>query len=124
MNKDFIIYLGGLHSLGFAIFHLFFWKLFKWNSDLKNISKPNKAIMQTANLRLIYIFLFFSFVCFFFTEDLYSTRLGKTFLIGISLFWIGRTVEQFIFLNLNHALIHLLTFLFIIGAILFMLPLL
>jgi len=124
MDKNFIIYLCGLHSLGFAIFHMFFWKIFKWDTDLKNVSKPNKAIIQIANLRLIYIFLFFSFVCFFFTEDLYSTGLGKAFLIGVSLFWIGRTVEQFIFLNLNHSLIHLLTFLFIIGAILSILPLL
>jgi len=123
MDKDFIIYLGGLHSLGFAIFHMFFWKLFKWDTDLEKISKPNRAIMQIANLRLIYIFLFFSFICFFFTQDLYTTRIGKAFLLGSSLFWIGRTIEQYIFLKINHYLIHILTFLFITGAILFILPL-
>lgn len=124
MDKDLIIYIGGLHSLGFAIFHMFFWKLFKWDTDLEPISKPNKAIIQIANLRLIYIFLFFSFICFFFTKELYSTRLGKAFLVGSSLFWLGRAIEQFIFLNVNHFLIHLLTFLFILGSILFALPLL
>ena len=123
MNKDIIIYLCGFHSLGFAIFHLFFWKLFKWKTDLQNISKPNKGIIQIANIRLIYIFLFTAFLCFFFTQDLYTTNLGKAFLIGGSLFWLGRTIEQFIFLRIKHRLIHLLTALFVLGTILFLLPL-
>ncbi|MFD3002578.1 hypothetical protein ACFS7Z_19555 [Pontibacter toksunensis] len=124
MDKDLIIYLCGLHSLGFAIFHMFFWRLFEWDTDLEKVSKQNKAIIQIFNLRLIYIFLFFTFICFFFTKDLYSTGLGKVTLVGCSLFWVGRAIEQFIFLNFNHSLIHLLTFLFVIGAILFILPLL
>lgn len=124
MNKELIIYLCGLHSLGFAIFHMFFWRLFKWNTDLQKISKPNRGIIQIANLRLIYVFLFTSFICFFFTQYLYTTRIGKAFLIGGSLFWMGRTIEQFVFLKINHLLIHLLTLLFVLGAILFFLPVL
>jgi len=124
MNKDLIIYLCGLHSFGFAIFHMFFWRFFKWKKDLEKISKPNRAIIQIANLRLIYIFLFFAFICLFFTKDLYATELGRVVLVGSSLFWIGRAIEQFVFLNFNHPIIHLLTFLFIVGAILSILPLL
>lgn len=124
MNKELVIYLCGLYSLGFAIFHMFFWRLFRWSTDLQNISKANKAIIQIANLRLIYIFLFMSFICFFFTQDLYTTGLGKAFLTGSSLFWLGRTIEQFIFLRINRLVVHLLTFFFIAGMILFLLPLL
>ncbi len=124
MNKESIIYLCGLHSLGFAIFHMFFWKLFKWNTDLQKISKSNRAIIQIANLRLIYIFLFTAFMCFFFTQDLYSSNIGKAFLIGGSLFWLGRTIEQFIFLKINYSLVHVLTILFVLGIILFLMPLL
>ena len=78
--------------------------------------------MQILNLRLIYLFLFTAFLCFVFTEDLYTTRLGKAFLTGMSVFWMGRTLEQFIFLRFNHRLIHLLTILFIIGIVIFLIP--
>jgi hypothetical protein len=41
---------------------------------------------------------------------------------GMSIFWIIRTIEQFIFLPLNNRFVHLLTIMFIAGAILFLLP--
>ena len=87
-----IIYLCGFHSVLFAIFHMGFWKIFNWPSALKAIGKENRAIVQILNLRLIYLFLFTGFLCFVFTKDLYNTPLGKAFLIGMSVFWIGRTV--------------------------------
>jgi hypothetical protein len=122
MNKELLVIICGAYSIGFAIFHLAFWKLFDWKNDLKNVSLPNKAIMQILNIRLIYIFLLTAFICFYFPEELYSTRLGKTFLIGNSLFWLGRTVEQFIFLRINNRIVHLLSFLFFVGFIIFLLP--
>ena len=124
VEKSTIIYLCGLHSVLFAIFHASFWKLFNWSSALKSIGKENRAIMQILNLRLIYLFLFTAFLCFVFTKDLYSTSVGKAFMIGMSIFWMGRTLEQFIFLRFNHRLIHLLTFLFITGIIIFVIPVL
>ena len=122
MNKDVIIYLCGIHSLGFAIFHMFFWKLFKWKTDLQRISIINRGILQIANLRLIHLLFFTAFLCFYFTQDLYTTRLGRAFLIGISLFWIGRTIEQFIFIRIQNPLVHLLTALFVLGGIVWILP--
>jgi hypothetical protein len=78
--------------------------------------------MQILNIRLIYIFLVIACLCFFFTEDLHSTALGRALLIGMSVFWLGRTVEQFIFLAINHWIIHVLTLLFITGVMIFLLP--
>jgi hypothetical protein len=117
-----MIYLCGWHSLIFAGFHASFWKLFNWRATLKTTGRQNRVIMQVLNLRLIYIFLFTAFLCFFFPGDLYSTDLGRAFLIGMAAFWLGRTIEQFIFLRINHWLIHLLTVSFISGVILFLLP--
>ena len=118
----FVIYIAGIHSICFAIFHGFFWKLFNWKNDLKKLSHANKAIIQIANLRLIYILLGIGLVCFIFPKELLSTKLGNVFLLGISLFWLGRTIEQFIFLKINHKLVHLLTTLFILGTVLFAAP--
>lgn len=122
MEKNTIIYLCGLHSMLFAIFHASFWKIFKWSSSLRTIGKENRAIIQISNLRLIYLFLFTAFLCFVFTEDLYNTPLGRAFMIGMSVFWTGRTLEQFIFLRINHWLVHTLTIFFIAGIIIFLLP--
>lgn len=79
--------------------------------------------MQILNTRLIYVFLLVALLCFCFPVELTTTTLGKTFLAGMSLFWLGRTVEQFIFLHVNNAMTNVLTALFIIGTILFALPL-
>lgn len=117
-----IIYLCGLYSLGFGIFHMFFWRLFDWKNDLKKLTIANKAIIQIANTRLIYFFMFVAFVCFYCTNELIETRLGNVFLIGISIFWLGRTIEQFIFLRVKNKIVNILTFIFVIGMILFVLP--
>ncbi len=122
MNKDILIVIGGIHSLAFAIFHIFFWKLFNWKHELEKLNVVNKGIMQISNLCLIYFFLFVTFLCFFFTKELYASNFGKIFLSGISLFWLLRTVQQFIFLRVNKLIIHLLTLLFVLGTIIFLLP--
>lgn len=59
-------------------------------------------------------------LCFAFTRELHATSLGRAVLVGMSLFWVGRTIEQFVFLPM----IHVLTTLFVVGAALFALPLL
>ena len=118
------VYLCGLFSILFGIFHLFFWRLFKWKSDLKKLTPPNRAIMQILNIRLIYVFFFVGFLCLAFPHELISTPLGNALLIGCSLFWLGRTIEQFVFLKMDHVLVHILTVLFLIGTILFLIPVL
>ena len=49
--------------------------------------------------------------------------MGHAVLLGMSAFWVGRSVEQFVFLRINHPGVHALTALFVIGAVLFALPL-
>ncbi len=122
MTKEIIIFACGIHSILFAVFHIAFWRLFKWRTELKKLTLVNSAIMQISNILLIYIFLFTAFLCFYFNEELYTTTLGKVIMTGMSIFWIIRTIEQFIFLPLNNRFVHLLTIMFIAGAILFLLP--
>ncbi len=122
MNKDVIIFIGGIHSLFFAVFHMGFWKIFKWKTELIKMNLPNRAIMQILNLCMIYFFLFTASICFFFTKELYASSLGEAFLCGISLFWLARAIEQFIFLPVNKLFVHVLTILFVAGFIIFLLP--
>jgi hypothetical protein len=122
MNPDIIVVLCGVHSLLFAFFHAGFWKLLNWKIELKKLSYPNRGAVQMLNIQLIIIFLLIAFTCFVFTKDLYTTQIGKVLLTGMSLFWLFRFVEQFIFLRMNNWLVNLLTVSFAAGAILFILP--
>lgn len=123
MSPDLLVQLCGLHSFVFALFHLGFWKLFDWKRDLQRTSVATRAITQILNLRLIYFFVGIGALCFAFTDALHSTALGRALLLFMSLFWVGRTIEQFVFLRVNKPLVHVLTALFVIGAALFALPL-
>ena len=122
MNDQLMIYLCGIYCLGFAVFHTQFARMFDWKNDLAGLRPFNRAIMLIANNRLIYFFLFVAAVCFIFPKELAATALGKFFLGGMSLFWLGRAIEQFVFLRIDHKWVHLLTYLFILGAIMFAIP--
>ena len=123
MNTDTIILLCGLHSLGFALFHASFWKLFRWPLSLRDTTLANRAILQIANVQLIWLFLFVAALCFLFPQALATTQFGRALLAGMSAFWLLRLVVQFVFLRVNQALVHALSALFALGAALFALPL-
>jgi hypothetical protein len=119
-----LVFICGAYSVAFALFHLLFWRLFHWKTALKKMSAVNSAITQILNLRIIYFFLFVAFICFRFPAELLNTDLGRAFLIGIALFWLGRTAEQFVFFRLNDWRVNLLTVIFLLGAALFSIPVL
>ena len=122
-TAEWMLHLGGLHCLGFALFHLAFWRLFGWNRELAKLSAANRAIMQILNLRLIYVFLGMGALSLTFTRELLDTQLGHVVLAFMTLFWLGRTIEQLIFLRINDWRVHLLTALFVLGAVLYAVPL-
>jgi len=124
MDADLLVRLAGAHSFAFALFHMAFWRLFRWRETLARATLADRAILQILNLRLIYVFLGVAVLCFAFTSELHATSLGRAVLIGMSLFWVGRTIEQFVFLRIDRPMIHVLTALFVAGAALFALPLL
>lgn len=123
MSREVLVFMCGVHSFGFALFHLAFWKLFDWPRALQSTNAATRAVTQILNLRLIYVFLGVAALCFLLPQELLGTRLGHVLLAGMSLFWVGRTIEQFVFLRIDHPLVHGLTALFVAGAVLFALPL-
>lgn len=122
MDKSLLLSLCGIYNLLFALFHISFWKIFKWKQDLKNNTIGNRAIMQILNIRLIYIFLLMSFIYFFYQKQLIETEIGFVLLLGFLGFWIGRTIEQFIFLRVESKMVRILTIVFFVGIIIHLLP--
>lgn len=124
MDMHVVVWLGGVHSLAFALFHLAFWRLFDWPRDLRGSSVATRAVTQILNLRLTYVFFAVAAACFFLTDELLGTRLGRCVLGAMSVFWVGRLIEQFVFLRYNTMTLHVLSALFVLGAGLFALPML
>jgi hypothetical protein len=136
MNNNSLIIFGGIFHLGFAVFHLFFWQLFKWKPARRaeyinmlesgkesiTLTYINNSITQILNLCLTFVFLVAAYISFFYSSELLSSNLGKVILISISAFWFLRTIEQLIFFGLKKRLSVKLTLLFITGFLIYLIP--
>jgi hypothetical protein len=119
-----IITLCGVYSLVLALFHAGFWKIFKWDADLKNLSdieafSLDRRVMHVLNVMLILCLVGAALACFFFPADLSATRIGKAFMVFWSLFWLVRAVLQPIFFSGKIAVSFIMTAAFLVGAVLF-----
>lgn len=123
MSATTLLLLCAAHSFGFALFHLGFWRLFDWPRTLQRTTLPNRAILQIANVQLVWLFIGVGLLCLLFPNELAGTPLGHAVLAGVSAFWLVRLAGQGIWLRVNHALVHVLSALFALGALLFALPL-
>jgi len=124
MPTDTILLLCALRSFGFALFHLAFWRLFGWPRSLEGTTRPNRAILPIANVQLVWVFLCVGTACLLYPDELTGTPLGRAMLGGMSLFWLIRLIGQFVWLRIDHRMVHALSVLFALGAVLFALPLL
>jgi hypothetical protein len=96
-----LIQIGGVLWVICFIFHVFFWRLFDWKNDLESVKKVNKGIMQVLNLCLMLCFLIFAYISLVQTDELLSSSLGQSLIVGMALFGFFRVVEQFIFFDLR-----------------------
>ena len=120
--SQFIILLCGFYALGLTIFHLFFWKILRWKVELQKLGEVNRAVMQIMNIQLMVYFTTIAVMCFYFKEELLESNIGRFMLMATSLFCFVRFIQQFIFLRINNWQIHLLTAVFGLGTLLFLLP--
>lgn len=118
-HVDWLILACGAHSAAFALFHLAFWRLFGWPRTLQATSRANRAILQIANAQLVWVFGAIALLCFAMPGELAGTSLGRAVLAGMAGFWWLRLVLQRVWLRLPHPLVHALSGLFLVGALLF-----
>lgn len=123
METGTVLLLCALHSFGFALFHLGFWRLFDWPRTLGSTTRSNRAIIQIANLQLAWVFAAVGLLCLLYPAELVATPPGRAVLAGMAVFWLIRLAAQFVWLRIHHPLVHALTVLFACGVLLFALPL-
>lgn len=110
INID-LTWMAGAFNLGFALFHLAFWRLFDWREDLASLRPVNRAIVPVMNLALTFLLAGAGIVMWI--------DPGSTVVIaGMALFWSFRAVLQPLYFGLRHRLSLLMFALFVAGAIL------
>jgi hypothetical protein len=79
--KDTLLIIAGIYGFLFAAFHLCFWRLFLWQTELARVSAINRGVMQVLNLCLIHHIGS--------TAGLYLTRMPAGWQVRLEGFWIG-----------------------------------
>ncbi|KUG08811.1 hypothetical protein [Solirubrum puertoriconensis] len=119
-----LLYVCGVYNLLFVMLHARFWRLLRWRKQLKKLDRINRGVMQIMNVQLMYVFAVFAALCFGFPHELLSSSLGRFVLGSIIVFWLGRLIEQFVFLRVQNRVVHWLTVGLFIGTVLHSVPLL
>jgi len=90
---------------------------------LPSLDFVNRSVMQILNLCLTFMFLVMAYISFFYVSELRQTPLGKTLLIGFSLFWFLRMIEQIIFFGMRNSVSIVLSIIFLFGSVIYLIPL-
>ena len=116
-----LVIVGGVYNLLFGLFHISFWKLFNWRDELARMSPINRAVIQMLNIAVIVFLLMIAFVSMVYSHELVTTNLGRTLLLGTSIFWMARLVGEFTLKDGTQANPKLVTA-FLVGILLYVLP--
>ena len=92
-----LITVGGVLFALFGAFHLSFWSLFDWKSELAKLSPVNSNIMQMLNIGCSFIVFSFAYILLFNRNEIINTKIGKIILIVSSLFMLIRLIMEFAF---------------------------
>lgn len=114
---NWLLAVAGLYNLAFAVFHLFFWRLFRWDQELPRLGMANRGIVQVLNLCLTYLFAAMAFILWLFPHEIARTALGHFLLFLLTGFWLMRALLQPMFFGWRHGLSVVLFAIFMLGAL-------
>lgn len=92
-----LLYFAAALTLGIAVFHLFFWRLFRWNTELPKLKRVNRGAMQVFNLCITLLFFGLACILVVHGDALIGSALGRTLLALMAIFWLFRAALQPIF---------------------------
>jgi hypothetical protein len=97
MQSHLWIYAAAGYNVALAVFHLGFWRLFRWNEELTKLHPVNRGVVQVMNLMLAFLFLMLAAVQVLNAAELTATPLGRLLMAGLTLAWVLRAILQPIF---------------------------
>ena len=121
--NEILLFVAGVYTLALIVFHLLFGRIFGWPKSLSGLDPVNRSTMQVLNLSITFILGIFAWLSFFHADELLDTELGRTLLILVSALWLFRAGLQIWFYGLGHKLSFGLFGYFLLGAVLYGMPL-
>lgn len=124
MEKSlYFLYAGGAAHLGWAIFHLFFARIFKWNQALPKLDPINQRVYPILNLCLTFWFAAAAYLSLAYAGELMTTPLGHKLIAIMAAFWMLRFGLQQRFFKVANPLSLFMSALFLITMGLYIYPL-
>lgn len=116
MRSGFIL-AAGLFDLAIALFHILFWRLFRWPESLAGSGRLNTAITQTLNIMLTYVFVVYGI-----TVLMQGTQASPALLLPGAGFGVIRIFLQFYLFGVRGAASKIFTTAAAIGTLLHLVP--
>jgi hypothetical protein len=91
------IYAAAGYNVALTVFHLGFWRLFRWKEELPKLHPVNRGVMQVLNLMLTFVFLMLTALLVLHAGEVTGSRLGRSLLAGMTAFWVIRAILQPVF---------------------------
>lgn len=93
------IYAAAGYDVALAVFHLGFWRMFRWKEELPKLHPVNRGVMQVLNIMLTAFLLLMAAVLVLNAAEITTTAIGRLLLAGLTALWILRAILQPIFWN-------------------------
>jgi hypothetical protein len=117
MQSQAWVYAAAGYNIALALFHLGFWRMFRWSEELPKLHPANRGVMQVLNIMLIAFLLLMAGIQVLAPAELATTATGRLLLGGLTACWILRAVLQPIFWpTMPKATNGAFAFLFLLGA--------
>ncbi len=97
-----ILYAGGVLNILLAILHMCFWKMLNWSDELPKLSRDNQAVLQVANIILIFIIIYFAVMSFILARSSMFDIYARSIVVCICGFYFIRLVTGYPFFGFNY----------------------
>jgi hypothetical protein len=97
MRTQVWIHAAAGYDVALAMFHLGFWRMFRWKEELPKLHPVNRGVMQVMNLMLMAFLLLMAAVLILNAAEISATPLGRLLLAGLVAWWMLRAILQPIF---------------------------
>jgi hypothetical protein len=97
MKSSMWLYAAAGYNVALAVFHLGFWRMFRWREELPKLHAVNQGVMQAMNLILTYLLVLMAGLQVLRADEMVGTSLGRTLMAGLMLCWLVRAALQPVF---------------------------
>jgi hypothetical protein len=92
-----LVLAASAYHVALGVFHVAFWKLFRWREDLPRLTPVNRGVLQVLNIMACYVFFAVALLQGLNPEAWTAGAPGRAGLVAVAGFWLLRAALQPIF---------------------------